>query len=87
MKAVQLSDEGFAVVAAALEAQGEGALMVVDLLSARRGPDSPEVQAELAKFEHLASAARELHGISTWRSNGGRTLPAGSIFQPRGEVA
>lgn len=82
MRTVHLTEEGFAEVAAALEEKGQGALMLVDLLSARRGADSPEVQAELAKFERLASAARELYVISTWRSNPrGNAFPPGSVFE------
>lgn len=82
MKTVHLTEEGFAEVAAALEERGQGALMLVDLFLARYGAESAQVQAELAKFERLASAARELYVISTWRSNPrGNAFPAGSVFE------
>ena len=74
MKTIHLSDEAYAEVAAALEEQGKGMVMAVDLLTARFGPESEQVQGELASFTRLASAAFEFYGVSSWRSSGTHSL-------------
>jgi hypothetical protein len=37
--------------------------------------------AETKALERLADAAHDFHGISTWRSNGPRTMPKDSTFK------
>lgn len=85
MKTITLSDEGYAEIAAALEEKGRGQEMLIDLLAGRRGPQSEEVKAEQAKLQSLTCAAYELYGWSSWRSNGTKSLPAGSVFEPPGK--
>ena len=87
MRTVHLTDEGFAEIAHAHEEMGRVLLETVDQLAAR-ACDAQDIEAwleEQAKFKRLVSAARELHGISTWRSTPrANTFPPGSIFeQPR----
>jgi hypothetical protein len=84
MKTVTLSDESYAVIAAALEKEGQGLEMVIALLDGRRGPKSGVVR-ERANLALLTAAAFEFYGWSTWRNNDGRSLPAGSVFEPPGK--
>lgn len=71
MKTVHLSDEAHACLAALLEEAGQR-------LAAA---------GEQAKLERLTSVAFELYGLSSWRSNGARTLPVGSVFAPKIEFS
>lgn len=66
MKTIHLSDEGHAEIAAALEVVGQR-------LAAA---------GEQARFDQLAVAVFEFYGWSSWRSNGVRAFPAGSVFAP-----
>ncbi len=86
-KTVHLTDDGYTEIAAALEEKARGMEMVIDLLTARDGPQSEGVLAERAGLARLADAAFEFYGWSTWRSNGAKSLPAGTIFKPRGGKA
>lgn len=82
MKTIQLSDEAYAEIAAALEEKGTGLGMTIHVLTTRFGPESEQVQGELANFTRLAAAALEFYGVSSWRNNGGRSLPPDSVFEP-----
>lgn len=79
MKTIRLNDEGFAAIAAALEAQGDGLEVLIEFLSGRYGPQSDQVRAETLTMERLKAAALDFHGIS-WRSGCSRILPPGSVF-------
>lgn len=85
MKTVRLTDEAFEVIAAALEELGIGKMMLIDFFSGRYGLQSDQVKAETEAMTRLTAAALEFHGISAWRSNGVRTMPAGSVFEPPGK--
>jgi len=71
VKTVHLSDEGHAGLAALLEEAGQ----------------RMAAAGEQDKLERLTAVAFELYGLSSWRSNGARALPAGSVFAPRGDKA
>ncbi len=87
MKTIRLDDEGFEVIAAALEAQGDGMEVLIEFLSGRYGPQSDQVKTEEQKLARLTAAALDFHGISAWRNNGAKTMPAESRFQlPRGHA-
>lgn len=86
-KTIHLTDEAYAEIAAALEEKAQGMEAVIHLLTARDGPQSEGVLAERAALARLADAAFEFYGWSTWRSNGAKSLPAGTIFKPPGRKA
>lgn len=87
MKTIYLSDEGFAQVEAALAARAEELQELVDLATVRCGAGSDAVQDEQAKLDQLTRAAYEFYGLSSWRSNGARAFPAGSVFTSKGASA
>lgn len=80
MKTVRLTDEAFDEIAAALESKAHGQDALIELLTGRFGPESEQVQSEIGAMARLKAAALDFHGISSWRSNGVRTMPAGSRF-------
>lgn len=82
-KTILLTDEAYAEIAAALEEKAQGMQMVIDLLTARDGPQCADVLEEVAGLARLTNAAYEFYGVSTWRRNSG-SLPVGTIFKPRG---
>ena len=86
-KTVRLTDDAYAEIAAALEEKAQGMEAAIHVLTVRDGPQSEAVLAERAELARLAEAAFEFYGWSTWRSNGARSLPAGTIFKPPGEKA
>jgi hypothetical protein len=81
MKTVRLREEEFDEIAAALEDKARGQHVLIEVLASRFGPESEQVKAETEALARLTDAALTFHGISTWRSNGGKTMPAGSLFQ------
>jgi hypothetical protein len=87
VKTIYLSDEAFKEIAGALDDKAAGQEVLIEVLCGRFGPHSDQVQAETKALERLADAAHAVHGISTWRSNGARTMPAGSPFKTPGEKA
>lgn len=81
MKTVHLTDEAFAEIAAALEDKALGQDVLIEFLTGRFGPESDQVKAETETMTRLKAAALDFHGISTWRSNGARAMPEGSLFK------
>jgi hypothetical protein len=71
VKTIRMTDEGYAGLAAVLEERGQ-------VLAAA---------GEQGKLDQLTVVAFEFYGWSSWRSNGARTFPAGSVFTPRGDKA
>jgi hypothetical protein len=68
VRTVHLSDEGHAGLAALLEEAGQ----------------RMATAGEQDKLEQLTAVAFELYGLSSWRSNGARAFPAGSVFTSKG---
>lgn len=87
MKTIYLSDEAFNEIAGALEDKANGQEVLIEVLCGRFGPESDQVKAETEAMERLAGAAHDFHGISTWRSNGARTMPKESTFKTPGRKA
>lgn len=87
MKTIYLSDEAFKEIAGALDDKAAGQEVLIEVLCGRFGPHSDQVQAETKALERLADAAHDFHGISTWRSNGTRTMPKESPFKTPGGKA
>lgn len=85
MKTVRLTDEAFQEIASALEDKANGQEVLIEFLTGRFGPESEQVQSEIGAMARLQAAALDFHGMSTWRSNGARTMPAGSRFKLPGE--
>ena len=71
MTTIHLSEEGHACLAALLEEAGQ----------------RMAAAGEQDKLERLTAVAFEMYGLSSWRSNGARTFPAGSVFAPQGDKA
>lgn len=70
MKTVNLSDEDFAEVHAALAAAMDGQDVMLEVLAARFGSDSDQVKVERARLARMEEADRSLRGVSSWRSGG-----------------
>ena len=70
MKTVNLSDEDFAEVHAAMAAAMDGQDVLLAVLAARFGPDSDQVKVERARLARMEEADRSLRGVSSWRSGG-----------------
>ena len=87
MKTIRLTDEAFQEIAAALEDKANGQDVLIEVLTGRYGPESEQVQSEIEAMARLQAAALDFHGMSSWRSNGVRTMPAGSRFKTPGEKA
>ena len=85
MKTIRLTDEAFQEIAAALEDKANGQDVLIEVLTGRYGPESEHVKSEIETMVRLQAAALDFHGLSSWRSNGTRTMPAGSRFKTPGE--
>lgn len=70
MRTVYLSDEDFSVVSDVMGAAIDGQHVLIAFMSGKFGPDSPQVQAELARQVVLEEADRSLRGVSGWRGGG-----------------